>query len=84
MAEAQRKHVVVPVQTLQFLEEYQKKHRLPSFSATIEAAAQALQQSELRLAYEAYAREYEQDEQAQAEAQAWLEFPMQETAPENR
>ena len=78
MTQTHRKHVVVPQDTLSFLEAYQLKHGLPSFSATIEAAAQALRQQELRQAYEQYSQEYAADSQAQADADAWLDFPMQE------
>ncbi|CAM3784594.1 hypothetical protein [Deinococcus frigens] len=80
MTQAHRKHVVFPPDTLRFLEDYQRKHQLPSFSATIEAAALALQQQELRQAYEQYAQDFARDAQAQAEAEEWLDFPMNEGA----
>lgn len=64
---------------MKFLEQYQRHHRLASFSATVEAASLALQQRELRFAYVQYANDYASDAQAQGEAEAWLNLPMQET-----
>ncbi|WP_133161795.1 hypothetical protein [Deinococcus koreensis] len=78
MTETHRKHVVFPDHVLRFLERYQREHGLPSFSATIEAATKALEQQERRDAYARYAQDYASDPQAQAEAEQWLEFPMQE------
>ena len=84
MRQAHRRHVILPEQTLRFLEQYQQQHHLASFSATIEAASLALQQQELRRAYAQYAADYADDTQAQAEAEAWLDFPMQETEQDSR
>jgi hypothetical protein len=82
MTNAHRKHVVLPPQTVTFLEEYQNRHHLGSFSATIEAAAQALRQQELQREYQQYAHDYAQDAQEQKSADAWLGFPMEETTPD--
>jgi hypothetical protein len=79
MSQAHRRHVILPEQTVKFLEQYQQQHGLTSFSATIEAASLALQQQELRRAYAQYAHDYANDPEAQAEAEAWLDLPMQET-----
>lgn len=79
MTQAHRKHVVFDPQVMQFLEQYQQRHQLSSFSAAVEAAVDALQQQELRNGYAQFARDYAQDEAAQAEAAAWLGLPMQET-----
>ena len=57
MPQAHRKHVILPEQTLKFLERYQQEHGLASFSATVEAASLALQRQELRRAYAQYAAE---------------------------
>ena len=84
MSQAHRKHIVLPEQTLRFLERYQQQHNLDSFSATIEAASLALQQQELQRAYAQYAEDYARDPQAQAEAEVWLSFPMQETEQDSR
>ncbi|MFC6619300.1 hypothetical protein [Deinococcus radiophilus] len=78
MTHSTRRHIAFDTQTLQFLEQYQERHGLPSFSATIEAAAAALQERELREGYERFARDYAGDEQARQEAEAWLGLPMQE------
>ena len=79
MTQAHRKHVILPEQTLKFLERYQRQHGLASFSATVEAASLALQQQELRRAYAQYAEDYAGDPLAQAEGEAWLDLPMNET-----
>ena len=82
MTNAHRKHVVLPPQTVAFLEEYQNRHHLGSFSATIEAAVQALRQQELQKEYQQYALDYAQNPQEQQSADAWLGFPMEETPPD--
>lgn len=82
MAPDRRKQVTLTADTLRFLEDYQRKHQLPSFSATIEAAALALQHQELRQAYAQYAQDFAQDAQAQTEAEEWLDFPME--APQDQ
>lgn len=78
MTQSHRKHVVFDPPVMQFLENYQQRHKLPSFSAAVEAAAAALQQQELRADYEQFARDYAADTAAQEEAEAWLGLPMQE------
>lgn len=78
MSQAHRKHVVFDPQVISFLEHYQQRHNLPSFSAAVEAAAHALRRQELRTEYEQFARDYAQDREAQTEAEAWLGLPMQE------
>jgi hypothetical protein len=82
MTNAHRKHVVLPPQTVTFLEEYQSRHHLGSFSATVEAAVQALRQQELQREYQQYALDYARDTQEQQSADAWLGFPMEETLPD--
>lgn len=78
MTQAHRKHVVFDAQVMKFLEDYQTRHQLPSFSAAVEAAAVALRQQELRREYERFAHDYAADAEAQAEAEAWMGLPMQE------
>ena len=78
MTQAHRKHVVFAPQVVKFLEDYQVRHCLPSFSAAVEAAAAALRERELRNEYERFASEYAADPTAQAEAEVWLGLPMQE------
>ncbi|WP_261665238.1 hypothetical protein [Deinococcus sp. Marseille-Q6407] len=78
MTQAHRKHVAFEPQVARFLEHYQQRHGLPSFSAAVEAAALALQEQELRAGYAQFAQDYAQDEEAQQEAEAWLDLPMQE------
>ena len=78
MTNAQRKHVLLPAQVTAFLEEYQARHHLSSFSATVEAAALALQQQELERSYREYANDYAQNAQEQQDAERWLGFPMDE------
>jgi len=63
---------------MSFLQAYQQRHKLPSFSDAVKAAAYALQQQELRAEYEQFTRDYAGDREAQAEAEAWLGLPMQE------
>ena len=74
MTNAQRKHVLLPAQIAAFLEDYQARHHLGSFSASVEAAARALRQQELEHSYREYAQECTQDAQAQQEAERWLGF----------
>ena len=81
MTTSHRRHVILPEQALQFLEEYQRKYGLSSFSAALEAATKALQQEELRRSYAQFAHDYANDPQEQAEAEAWLALPMQEHQP---
>lgn len=78
MTQAHRKHVVFDAQVMKFLEDYQTRHRLPSFSAAVEAAAAALREQELKREYERFASDYAADAEAQAEAEAWLGLPIQE------
>lgn len=78
MTHVHRKHIVMPEDTLSFLENYQRTHNLASFSAVIEAAALALKEQELRRQYAQYAADYTADPQEQAEAEAWLNLPMQD------
>ena len=78
MTQSIRKHVAFDPQIMQFLEQYQRSHDLPSFSAAVEAAALALQERELRSGYAQFAQDYANDENAQQEAEAWLGLPMQE------
>lgn len=79
MTQAHRKHVVFDAQVMKFLEDYQTRHQLTSFSAAVEAAAVALRQQELKREYERFSHDYAADAEAQAEAEAWLGLPMQET-----
>lgn len=66
-------------ETVRFLEAYRRHNGLPSFSATVEAAVDALQALELERAYREFAVGYEQDAEQQREAEAWLDMPMDES-----
>ena len=74
-----RKHISLPERTVRFLEAYQSRHQLTSFSATVEAAASALEMLELEASYRAFAQDFSQSPAAQLEAETWLGFPMDET-----
>ena len=84
MTNAHRKHVVLPPQTITFLEDYQRRNHLGSFSATIEAAVQALRQQELQQEYQQYALDYAQNPQERHDAETWLAIPMDELQPDAR
>lgn len=78
MTEAQRKHVLLPPETVAVLETYQATHGLRSFSSAVEAAAEALARQERRGAYQQYARDYAADPAEQQAAEEWLSLPMDE------
>lgn len=78
MEPAERRHVTLPAQTITYLENYRRNKGLASFSATIEAAAEALRAQELEASYKAFTAEYEQDSDEQREAEEWLGMPMDE------
>lgn len=79
MEPVERRHVTLPVQTIQILERYRRTKGLASFSATIEAAAEALRAQELEASYKAFSADYAQDAAEQLEAEAWLGIPMDES-----
>ena len=73
-----RKHITLPKSTYDFLTEYQRREKLSNFSATIEAAVEALKKQSLISGYEQFAADYAASEKMQAEAEAWLDKPMEE------
>jgi hypothetical protein len=73
-----RRHITLPKSTYEFLEEYQRREKLPNFSATIEAAVNALKQQSLIAGYEQFATDYAASKKMQKEAESWLEQPMEE------
>ena len=78
MQPTQRRHVTLKDPTAQFLEQYQRLHKLPHFSASVEAAVEALRRQTLSEGYTAFARDYEASAEMQREAELWLERPMEE------
>ncbi len=78
MTYAQRRHVTLSPEIVAYLEQYQQAHGLPNFSATVEAAAQALRRFERVQSYEEFARDYAEDPAMQEEAEPWLNAPMEE------
>lgn len=74
-----RKHITLPKSVNDFLEHYQQTHNLPNFSATIEAAAEALKKEALIIGYEQFAADYGASPVMQKEAESWLGIPMEET-----
>ena len=81
MTETQRRHVVLPPEAVNLLEEYQASHGLRSFSSAVEAAVAALARQERQAAYQLYARDYAEDENERQHAEAWLALPMDEGEP---
>jgi hypothetical protein len=73
-----RKHITLPKATLDFLEDYQQQQGLPNFSATIEAAANALKKQSVIAGYEQFAADYAVSNDMKKEAEVWLEHPMEE------
>ena len=72
-----RKHITLPKSTYDFLADYQRRENL-SFSATIEAAVEALKKQNLVAGYEQFAEDYAASEEMQKEAAAWLDKPMED------
>lgn len=81
MESTQRKHIVLSKSVSEFLENYQAAHNLPNFSATIEAAANALRRESLIAGYEQFAKDYAASKAMQKEAEQWLGQPMEESTP---
>jgi hypothetical protein len=73
-----RKHITLPRSTYEFLEDYQRREGLPNFSATIEAAVNALRQQNIIAGYDQFAADYAASKNMQKEADAWLDLPMEE------
>ena len=73
-----RKHITLPKSTYDFLTDYQRRENLSNFSATIEAAAEALKKQSLIAGYEQFAADYAASETMQKEAEAWLDKPMED------
>ena len=71
-----RKHITLPKATYEFLSSYQRQAGLANFSATIEAAADALKQQSLRAAYDEFASDFANSPTMQKEAEGWLNLPM--------
>ena len=78
MIHVQKRHVTLSPEIVAYLEKYQQAHGLPNFSATVEAAAQALQRFERVQSYEEFVRDYTEDPTMQEEAETWLNLPMEE------
>jgi hypothetical protein len=79
MNETHRKHISLSHEVNLFLENFQRDHQLPNFSATIEHAANALKREMLIAGYEQFASDYANSKEMQIEAQTWLEAPMLES-----
>ncbi|MGL4611516.1 MAG: hypothetical protein ACRCYY_17855 [Trueperaceae bacterium] len=73
-----RKHITLPKSDYKFLEDYQRREGLPNFSASIEAAVNALKQQSLITGYKQFATDYAASKDMQKEASSWLEQPMEE------
>jgi hypothetical protein len=73
-----RKHITLPESTFKFLSEYQQREGLPNFSATVEAAAKALQRQVLISGYQQFAEDYANSASMQQEAENWLNPSMEE------
>ena len=72
-----RKHVTLPKATYDFLESYRRKQGLANFSATVEAAAEALKQQTLVGEYKQFADDYTASQEMQREAESWLSLPIE-------
>lgn len=73
-----RKHITLPKSAYEFLEDYQRREGLPNFSASVEAAVNALKQQSLVTGYKQFASDYAASKDMQKEAEDWLEQPMEE------
>ncbi len=73
-----RKHITLPKSAYDFLLEYQRHRGLANFSATIEAAVEALRQQSLITEYRQFASDYANSEEMQEEAETWLALPMED------
>ena len=73
-----RKHITLTQSTYKFLTEHQHREKLPSFSAAIEAAAEALKKQDLIAGYEQFAADYAASKEMKEEAAAWLNKPMED------
>ena len=77
-----RKHITLPKSAYEFLINYQHREGLSTFSATVEAAVEALRKQSLIAGYEQFAADYAASRDLQKEAQSWLELPMEEPVEE--
>jgi hypothetical protein len=73
-----RKHITLPKSAYEFLEDYQRREGLPNFSASVEAAVNALKQQSLVAGYQQFTSDYAASKNMQKEAKDWLEQPMEE------
>lgn len=73
-----RKHITLPKTVYDFLAEYQRREGLANFSATIEAAVEALKKQSLIAGYEQFAADYAASTAMQQEAETWLKVPMED------
>lgn len=73
-----RKHITLPKSAYEFLEDYQRREGLPNFSASVEAAVNALKRQSLVTGYRQFAADYAGSKEMQKEAEGWLEQPMEE------
>ena len=73
-----RKHITLPKSAYDFLAEYQQREGLANFSATVEAAVEALRKQSLIAGYKQFAADYAASREMQEEAETWLELPMED------
>lgn len=78
MESTSRRHITLPKSTYEFLEDYQRREGLPNFSATIEAAVNALKKQSVVAGYEQFAADYAASKTMQKEADTWLDLPMED------
>ena len=76
-----RKHITLPKATYDFLEAYQEKQGLANFSATVEAAVEALRQQTLVAEYKQFAEDYAASPDMRREAESWLSLPLEPETP---
>ncbi len=73
-----RKHITLPKSAYEFLRDYQRSEGLATFSATVEAAVEALKKQSLVAGYEQFAADYAASRDLQEEAETWLDLPVEE------
>ncbi|MEM7736980.1 MAG: hypothetical protein AAF267_14445 [Deinococcota bacterium] len=75
------KHITLAQSTHDFLVDYQHRAGLSNFSATIEAAVDALKKQSRIEGYQQFAADYQVSTKMQQEAEAWLDAPLEEHPP---
>lgn len=73
-----RKHITLPKSAYEFLTDYQRREGLATFSATVEAAVEALKKQSLIAGYKQFSADYAASRDMHREAETWLELPMEE------